>query len=189
MPRKPREDAEPGFFHIFARGYGKLAIFRDRADREAYLGLFGRTVVDFGWSCLAYCLMDNHVHLLLGVKDANLGAGMQRFHGRYGQMFNRRHGRMGHLFQGRYGAVRIKSDEQMWAVVNYIVNNPVEAGLCSRPEEWLWSSQAAVLGGDRPEWLDVPALLGWYEQGVGNPLTRYCELTGSDPLSNFAQGV
>jgi REP element-mobilizing transposase RayT len=173
MPRKPREDAEPGIFHVFARGYGKLPIFRDREDREAYLRLLGETIAAFNWRCLAFCLMGNHVHLVIAVEQANLGAGMQRLHGDYAQKFNLRHGRIGHLFQGRYGAVRIRSDEQLWAVVNYVVNNPVEAGLCRRPEDWPWSSHAAVLDGGAPGWLDVDGLLDWYADGGGDPLARY----------------
>jgi putative transposase len=178
MPRKPREDVEPGIFHVFARGFGRLPIFRDRTDRELYLRLLGETVAAFNWRCLGFCLMDNHVHLIVGVEDANLGAGMQQLHGRYAQAFNRRHGRLGHLFQGRYGAVRIETDEQMIAAVNYVVKNPVEAGLCRRPEDWSWSSHAAVLHGDGPPWLDADGLLAWFASGNGDAAARYRDYCG-----------
>ena len=120
------------------------------------------------WRCLAYCLMDNHVHLLIETPEANLGSGMQWLHGFYAQAYNERHGRVGHVFQGRYGAVRITSDEQLWTVAAYIANNPVEGGLCARPEDWPWSSHAAaILGRPSPDWLDVERL----------------RTMGSDPLS------
>lgn len=189
VPRKPRGDAEPGTFHVFARGYGKMAIFRDRRDRKTYLDLVGEAVAKFHWRCLAFCLMENHVHLLVQVENGSLGSGMQSIHGRYGQRFNRRHGRVGHLFQGRFGSVRINSDQQMWAVIAYIARNPVEAGLCPDPVDWEWSSHSAVLDLDGPTWLDVDGLLSWFESDGGDPLARYRDLTGSDPLSIPAQGV
>jgi hypothetical protein len=121
--------------------------------------------------------MENHVHLLIETREANLGAGMQRLHGLYAQTYNERHGRCGHLFQGRYGAVRIQSDEQLWTVAAYIALNPVEAGLCERPDQWPWSSYGATTGRPSPEWLDVARLL-WYFEGLGGEsLQRYVELT------------
>ena len=89
---------------MFARGNDRQAIYRDDDDRRLYLDPARRTVARKRWRCLAYCLMDNHVHLLIETPEANLGAGMQWLHGLYGRSFNDRHGRSGHVFQGRYGA-------------------------------------------------------------------------------------
>ena len=74
------------------------------------------------------------MHLIIETPKPNLSDGMQRFHGDYAQLFNRRHTRSGHLFQRRYEAVGIEDDAQLWTTVRYIVNNPVEAGLCDTPE-------------------------------------------------------
>src|SRR5687768_12920597 len=79
--------------------------------------------------------MDNHVHLLLETREANLGVGMGRLHGSYAQHFNSRHGTSGHLFQGRYGSARITTDERLWTLAVYIAMNPVVAGLCRRPDD------------------------------------------------------
>ena len=103
--------------------------------------------------------MSNHLHMLIETPKPNLSQGMQRFHGDYAQRFNRRHQRSGHLFQGRYNAVGVKDDAQLWTTVRYIVNNPVEAGLCDAPEAWPWSSHAAVIEGTAPRWLDAARLL------------------------------
>jgi REP element-mobilizing transposase RayT len=92
------------------------------------------------WSLHAYCLMDNHVHLLIEIPRPNLADGIQYLHGTYAREFNKRHRRSGHLFQGRFGSVRIKRDEQLWTVTEYIAMNPVRAGLCTTPSEWPWSS-------------------------------------------------
>lgn len=130
MARKPREILEGGLYHVFARGNGRQRIFVDDADRRRYSRYLGTTIEQQEWRCLAYCLMNNHLHLLLETPLPNLSAGIQRLHSRYAQAFNGRHQQVGHLFQGRFGAVRITSDEQLWTVVAYITANPVKSGLC-----------------------------------------------------------
>jgi putative transposase len=121
-----------------------------------YIRMLRGTVKQQRWRLLAYCLMENHVHLLVETPEANLGDGMQRMHGLYAREFNSRHRRSGHVFQGRYGAVRIRTDEQLIAAAHYVAMNPVAAGLCARPEEWSWSSHAAAIAPNAPEWIDFP---------------------------------
>jgi putative transposase len=180
MARKPREEVAGGIHHVYARGNNRRLIFLNAADRYRYLKLLAGTTARKRWRCLAYCLMDNHVHLLIETPEPNLGAGMQLLHGNYGRAHNDRHGSSGHVFQGRYGSVLVTSDEQLWTTVGYIARNPVEAKLCERPEEWPWSSHAATLGGRAPRWLDVRRLLGYLSGAGGDPLERYAELT--EPL-------
>ena len=176
VPRSPREEIEDGVHHVYARGNGGREIFLDDADRWRYLAMLGDVVVRMRWRCLAYCLMRNHVHLLVETPAVNLGEGIQRLHGRYAQKFNERHRRSGHVFQGRYGAVRVTSDEQLWTTTRYVALNPVAAGLCERPEDWRWSSHAAVLGGGTPAWLDVARLLSYFAGLGGEPRERYADL-------------
>lgn len=150
---------EAGILHVYARGNEKRDIFRDDVDLQVYTRLLGETVVRQRWHCLAYCLMPNHVHLLIETVEPNLGAGMRRMHGVYAQGFNRRHDRVGHLFQGRYGAVRVTSDEQLMTTVGYIATNPVTAGLVAEPAQWTWSSHRALADADAaPRWLAATRL-------------------------------
>jgi putative transposase len=171
VPRKLREEAEGAVHHVYARGNDQQVIYRDVVDRQTYLGLLDRVVRVTGWRCLAYCLMDNHVHLLIETPRPNLGLGMQELHGRYGRRFNDRHGRGGHLFQGRYGATRVTRDAQLWATVRYIALNPVSAGLCAEPARWRWSSAGAA-----PSWLDAGRLLDYLGAAGGDPAARYADL-------------
>jgi putative transposase len=173
MPRKPREEVPGGVFHVYARGNDRRVIFVDDADRRRYLELLGRVVARARWSCFAYCLMDNHAHLLLETPLANLGRGMQWFHGHYARGFNDRHGGVGHLFQGRYGAVRAKSDSQLQATAVYIACNPPEAGVCADPETWTWSSHAVALADRAPRWLAFERLLTYFGGDGGKPHDRY----------------
>ena len=111
------------------------------------------------WDCLAYCLMGNHVHLLIRTREPNLGRGMQRMHSMYAQGFNDRHVRIGHLFQDRYGSSRIRTRERLVRVEHYIAQNPVEAGLCPHAKDWRWSNTGAAAAGDAPKWLARRRLL------------------------------
>jgi putative transposase len=173
MPRKPRQEVEGGVFHVFARGNDKRLIYRDDVDRRTYLRMLRGTVRQQRWRLLAFCLMENHVHLLLETPGANLAAGMQRLHSLYAREFNRRHRRSGHVFQGRYGAVQVTTDEQLWTAARYIVVNPVKAGLCERPLEWRWGSHAAVLGPEPPRWIHHSRLLEYFGAAGGDPAHRY----------------
>jgi putative transposase len=163
MPRRPREEDAGAIWHVFARGNGQQDIFIDDDDRRLYLRLLAKAVAKQRWVCLAYCLMSNHVHLLLETPEPNLGVGMQRLQSFYAQTLNERHGWSGHVFQGRYGAERVKTDEQLWVTARYIAMNPVAAGLCTTPAAWKWSSHAATVGAcAAPRWLDVERLRGYF---------------------------
>jgi len=177
VPRKPRENLEGGVYHVYARGNAQGLVYRDDLDRRTYLRMLGKVVVSNRWFCLAYCLLENHVHLLLETPNANLSSGMQRLQGAYAQSFNARHGRSGHVFQGRYGAVRISSDRQLCATAAYIASNPVEARLCKLPEEWRWSSYRAALGASTPAWLDVDRLLSYFGTGRGAARRHYAQMS------------
>lgn len=165
--------------HVFARGVRKQAIYVDDVDRHSYLRLLGQVVERQGWRCLAYCLMRNHVHLLVETPEPNLAVGMHRLHGLHAQAFNRRHRHVGHVFQGRYAAVIVRSDAQLLAVARYIALNPVEARLCDEACDWPWGSHAAVEGGMAPRWLDVTRLLDYFGADGGEPRERYLDFVRS----------
>lgn len=133
-------------------------MFVDDHDRRRYLRLLARSVRRQGWHCLSYCLMTNHVHLLVETPQPNLGIGMRHLHSDYALAFNKRHGFSGYLFQGRYGSVRIADDAQMIAVLRYIDRNPSEAGLATTSSEWPWCSSEALRGGSPPSWLALDRL-------------------------------
>ena len=178
VPRKPREDVAGAVHHVYARGNGKQRIFFAAGDRAMYLSMLARTVARTRWRCLAYCLLDNHVHLLVETPHANLADGMQRLHSAYAQWLNQRTGRCGHVFQGRYGAKRITTDAQLWVTVRYIAQNPVDAGLVSAADAWIWGSHRAVVEATEPSWLDVRRLLELFGGAGGAPLRRYREMVG-----------
>ena len=160
MPRRPREEAPSAIHHVVAKGNAGGFLAYDDYDRVNLFGRLERAVVRCRWSCLAYCLLDTHLHLILRTPDPTLGLGMQRFQAPYAQSFNHRHTREGHLFRGRFYSTRLQTNEHLYAAIIYVSMNPVRAGVVRRPELWRWSSYAATVGHEpAPTYLDVAAAL------------------------------
>jgi putative transposase len=148
VPRQPRTLVAGGTYHVTARGNRRQAIFADDFDRRLFLRLLDDSVARFRWRCGAYCLLSNHFHLLVETPrdPGDLVAGMRRLNGRYAQWFNDRHEVVGHPFQDRFGSKLIEREGHLLETLRYIVRNPVEAGLCTAPEDWRWSSYPATIG-------------------------------------------
>ena len=123
-------------------------MFTDDVDRMDFCSRLAREIGRFGWRCRAFCLMTTHYHLLLDVTTNRLQPGMHRLNGQYAQEFNQRHGRSGHLGGDRYGATQVETDGHMLRAFRYIVRNPVRAGLCKSPADWMWSSYRGNAGLD-----------------------------------------
>jgi REP element-mobilizing transposase RayT len=146
----------PGIYHVTCRGNRRQPIFTDDYDRERYLALLAAVSRRLGWRCLAYCLMTNHVHLVLDVPGQTLSRGMQLLSGRYAQAYNRRHGWIGHLFQGRFHSVVVEEEGHSLELARYLVLNPERAGAVARAVDWRWSSHRALLGkAPAPAFLDA----------------------------------
>jgi putative transposase len=192
VARKPRENEVGGIYHVFARGNNRGRIYLDDTDRQFYLWRLELIVGQLRWRVLSYCLMDNHVHLLVETPEANLSEGMRLLHGGYAQTFNVRHDRVGHVFQGRYGATPMRSDAQVCAAAAYIARNPVTASLCDEPEQWRWSSLGPVIAESEPDWLDAHRLLRFFASRPQIARRRYAEMSrrwGQTPLVGEPQGV
>src|SRR3954449_3655860 len=153
--RRPRHRNEVAgsTYHVMARGVDRRRIFVDDEDFERYKRLLGYVVERTGWRVLCFCLMPNHVHLLIETPQTNLGSGMQILHGRYARTFNERHDRVGHLFENRFASPLITSEGDLIRTVRYIVMNPVAAKLCDEPERWQWGSHEAVAARRAPRWV------------------------------------
>jgi len=137
MPRTARISAE--YQHIVTRGIGKQIIFEDDADRRFYLSLLERYQDQTDVKILAYCLMQNHVHLLIHDTNNETSKFMQKLGFSYAMYFNRKYERVGHLFQNRFYNERVLSERQLLATFRYILNNPVKAGFSSAAM-YPWSS-------------------------------------------------
>jgi putative transposase len=159
VARPLRVELAGGLYHVIVRGNERRNIFRDDSDRVRYLARLAFYREKFGFQLLAYCLMDNHVHLAVEMGKAPLSRIMAGVQSSYTQYFNRRHERCGHLFQGRYKAFLVEEDPYALALLRYIHENPVGARVVERPESYEWSSDRYYRRGRGPEWLDLDRLL------------------------------
>lgn len=117
----------------------------------------------FGWSITAWVLMTNHFHLVIQTPDPNLSKGMQWLNGKYAGWFNRQYKRSGHLFQGRFKSFLIDKETYFTEVQRYVALNPVRAAMCSRPEDYAWSSYRMTVGLDEvADCLDLDAALALF---------------------------
>jgi REP element-mobilizing transposase RayT len=172
MARPLRLEFAGALYHLTARGNARADIFADNEDRRLFLDLLGKEISQQRWRCYAYCLMDNHFHLLIETPEPNLVAGMRRLNGVYTQSFNRRHGRVGHVFQGRYKSIVVDKDSYGLELSRYVVLNPVRARRAKHPQNWPWSSYRATVGRvAAPSWLHADWVLS--QLGGRNPAAAY----------------
>jgi putative transposase len=148
MARPPRVFAPGLLYHVIARGNHRQTTFLSDADYEAYLLRLAKYRKRYDVRLFAYCLMPNHVHLLLETSESPLSKFMQGVQQSYTQRFNRVYGKVGHLFQGRYKAIVCNRDEYLASLIRYIHLNPVRARLAEDPEAYPYSGHNAYLTGD-----------------------------------------
>ena len=191
MSRPIRIEFPDALYHVTARGDRREDIFEDDADRRMFLSTLEQTVTQFNWLCHAWCLMDNHYHLMIQTPDGNLSKGMRQLNGVYTQTSNRRHKRVGHLFQGRFKAILVDSDAYLLELARYVVLNPVRAGMVKKPEDWSWSSYRSSVGLEpAAPWLEVDSLLAQFGKRRSLAQQRYAQfvsegINGNSPWSNL----
>lgn len=174
MARPLRIEYAGAVYHVTSRGNARQDIVADDGDRKQFFTLLAHVVDRFGWRCHAYCLMDNHYHLLIETPRPNLSQGMRQLNGRYTQAYNRAHQRVGHLFQGRFTAILVEKDAHLLELCRYVVLNPVRAKMVPHPRLWGWSSYRATVGeAPAPRWLTVDWILGQFAQRVGLAQKQY----------------
>ena len=174
MSRPIRIEFPDALYHVTARGDRREDIFDDDQDRRTFLSTVEQVITRFNWICHAWCLMDNHYHLLIQTPDGNLSKGMRQLNGVYTQANNRRHQRVGHLFQGRFKAILVDSDAYLLELARYVVLNPVRAGRVKKPADWTWSSYRASVGLEpSPPWLAADGLLAQFAKRRSLAQQRY----------------
>lgn len=146
MPRGKRIRSATGVYHIMVRGINKEDIFIDERDRTQYLKLLYDVFKETQTDIMAYCLMSNHVHLLLKENEEDeLSLFMKKLSIRYALWFNDRYDRIGHLFQGRFKSEVVENEAYYRTVMRYILQNPVKAKIASAAHCYKWSSYAETI--------------------------------------------
>ena len=159
MARKARAEVAGGLYHVITRGNNRRQIFDSPADYEKFLTLLAVQKRKLPFFLYAYCLMTNHVHLLIERQADTIGRIMHRVLTGYSQYYNRRYRRVGHLLQGRHKSILCQSELYLAELVRYIHLNPVRAKMVRRPEQYKYSGHRAYLGMEAAGIVDVDPVL------------------------------
>lgn len=207
MPRRSRLAIPDLPHHIVQRGHNRRVVFVTDRDRLAYLETLKEFREELGIKVYAWCLMTNHVHLVVdpGMKGHALGLLMKRLAGRHTRRINRLERKTGTAWEGRYKCSPIESDRYLLACTRYVELNPVRAKMVTGPADYPWSSYRAKVGLDPLDWLDLdPCFLGlaqtlerqqarykeWVDAGIVTSELKFLreavqrnQLTGSDKFA------
>ena len=140
MPRSPRILSDSGIYHIMLRGINQQVIFEDNEDYSKFIEFVRKYKDICNYKIFAFCLMSNHIHLLIKVEDNNLDSIMKRIAGSYAYWYNHKYYRMGHLFQDRFKSEAVEDDAYFLTVIRYIHQNPLKAQLINELYEYKYSS-------------------------------------------------
>lgn len=185
MARQARKRSTSGIFHIMTRGINKMDMFHVDKDRFKYMDILREVREEHNISFYAYCLMTNHVHLLVDERDSAVSNLMKSIGIKYSMYFNKKNNRIGPVFQDRFRSEPIESENQMQICARYIHNNPVKAGIVSRPEDYMWSSFPVYLGYVEDNILDQGLLWGLYPDKAA--LKEFTCLANEDMFMDFDQ--
>ena len=148
MPRQPRQKSSTGIYHVMLRGINQQVIFEDNEDYSKFLETIEKYKTVSGYKIYAYCLMSNHIHLLLKVEKEDLDLIMKRIAGSYVYWYNWKYYRKGHLFQDRFKSEPVENDEYFFTVIRYIHQNPVKAEIAENVMEYRYSSYNDYVEGE-----------------------------------------
>ena len=159
MARRPRLFAPGVLYHVIVRGNQRQKTFTAESDYQAYIERLARYRKKYDYVLHAYCLMPNHVHLLVESSEQPLAKFMQGLQQSYSQYFNLRHRKTGHVFEGRYKAILCQKDQYLLQLIRYIHLNPVRAGMVRSPERYRYSGDHVYLQGKATETIDPATVL------------------------------
>lgn len=140
MPRKAREKSSTGIYHVMLRGINKQIIFEDDEDYEKFTSVIEEYKEVCGYEIYAYCLMSNHIHLLIKEGGEDLGIVFRRIGSKFVYWYNLKYNRIGHLFQDRYKSEAVENEKYFLTVLRYIHQNPIKGKIVDKIIEYPWSS-------------------------------------------------
>ncbi len=175
MPRSARKKSSSSIYHIILRGINKQRIFEDDEDYSYFLEKL-KAYKDLSlYKIYAYCLMSNHIHLLMVEGEETLGTVFRRIGASYVYWYNWKYGRSGHLFQDRFKSEPVETDQYFLTVMRYIHQNPTQAGIVKTIQEYPWSSYREY--SQKPVICDTKFALAMFSAAPGDALESWVNFT------------
>ena len=181
MARQARNKSASGIYHIMMRGINRQNIFEDQVDYIRFIQTLRQYKEISGYQIYAYCLMGNHVHLLLKVGEEPLEQAMRRICGSFVYWYNQKYQRIGNLFQDRFKSEPIENDSYFLTVLRYIHQNPLKAGLVTNIEDYQWSSIGNYIS--REQFVDTKFALQMFDadpQKAVRSFIQFCKTVSDD---------
>lgn len=153
-----RQRSESGYYHIMIRGNNKKSIFEKTEEKEKFLEIIKKNIAEDKWNLKAYCIMDNHAHLLIEECDNDISEIMKKANVSYAMFYNKKHNMIGHVFQDRYRSEAVTDDRYLLTVTRYIHQNPMKSGMVKNIEDYKWSSYNEYIKESNAEITDIHLL-------------------------------
>lgn len=181
MARPLRAVSETGIYHVMARGNRRKIIFHNAEDKQRFINIILNKNKDQEFSLLAYCIMDNHYHLLIKEEKEDLGTIIRILNSSYAMYYNNKYEGVGHVFQGRYKSEPVNNDAYLLGATRYIHNNPIKAGMEKRCQDYPWSSyQQYIYYRKDNELVNVSFILGLFSKNLKEAITKFSKFNQQD---------
>ena len=164
MPRRGRNLSKSGIYHVMIRGNERKDIFLDGEDREKFIDTLAQKKKGGEYILYAYCLMDNHVHLVIKEGNDSISRTMKRINTSYAYYYNKKYDRIGHVFQDRYRSEAVENEGYLVSVIRYVHNNPTKAGVCVNAEQYSWSSYNLYISQNNNRLVETSEILNIYSK-------------------------
>ncbi len=185
MGRMQREYSKTGCYHIMLRGNERRNIFLDDDDRQRFLETLLNKKYQTELAVYAYCLMDNHIHLVLSDPKNEISMIMKGIATSYAMFFNIKYSRVGHVFQDRFKSEAIEDERYLMAVIRYVHNNPLKAGMAEKHEQYKWSSYNSYLIPEKSKLVDAKYILGIIADDEKKAIEEFKYFLNQEDESNF----
>jgi putative transposase len=182
--RRHRVEYDGALYHVIQRSNNREKIFGSDSDKKRLIDLTAGCISKLGFRLFGYAIMDNHYHLLLQTGSMPLNKVMHRVNYLYSMYYNRSNDRHGHVFGGRYKAALIHDESYLFAVLRYIHQNPVRAGICSSVSDYAWSSDRAYRANDS-SFVHIDFILNTFSQNRPSAIKTYSQMMGEEVVGEF----
>lgn len=196
MARPLRLSFENAVYHIVCRGNRREPIFTGDRDKRTFIGKMDEAFAKYSFFCYAFCLMDNHYHLMVQTPLANISEGLHSLNSSYSNWFRSKHDLEGPLFQGRYKSLVIDTDTYALQLSAYIHLNPCRAGMVKQPEDYQWSSYRDYIGARKSiaNCLDITFILNQISLAPVNAQAKYHQFVAenigmANPCDDVFKGI
>jgi putative transposase len=173
MPRRKLSHCYGAIYHVMVRGNNRQNIFSDDDDRYQFLDFIQDGITRFDYILHSYCLMNNHVHLILQVKDTPLNEIMHNLNLRYARFFNKKSDKIGHCFQGRYHPLAVHTGDYLLLLIRYVHLNPVKAGIVNDPLHHPWNSHKNYINFSHETWITCDWVLQHFDSNKEAAIKKY----------------